>query len=135
MPRLSAEEKQQRAALRVQMRQMYEDGKTYKDIGDTFGLSKQRIFQMIGRGDVKLFRKITPKQCVYKGIRKFMNDNNVSIHELTRRIYGSSNPGNYQRTKGRLDGTKELVKEHIDKLLAITGLTYEAAFEIESEVV
>ena len=134
MPRLQLDNKQQRDEIRRQMMQMYEDDKTYQEIGDAFGISRQRVFQMIGAGNPKRFRKITPLQCIYKGIRKFMNDNKISLNEMTRRVYGNTTPGNYQHTRKRLNGDIEISKTHIDKLLSITGLTYEAAFELESEV-
>lgn len=133
MPRLTAEQRQQRNEIIAQMRQMHEDGKTYQEIGDMFGVSRQRIFQMIGGGDVKFFRKITPSQCIYKGIRKYMNDNKVSMMEMSRKVYGNTSPNNYQKTKGWLNGSLEIAKGRIDKLLAVTGLSYEVAFKIESE--
>ena len=68
MPRLNVEGKQQRDDIASQMRQMHDDGSTYQEIGDAFGVSRQRVFQMIGgsaRDKVRYFRHISERQCVY----------------------------------------------------------------------
>ena len=135
MAKLQTKSKQERDALRQQMRDLHKDGKTYQEIGDMFGISKQRVFQMIGgSSSPKYFRHITADCCIFNGIRKYMNDNKVSCMEMTRRIHGDTGPRYYQYTKSKLNGNTELTKKYIDKLLEITGLTYEVAFQLESEV-
>ena len=57
-----------------------------------------------------------------------MNDNRVGIAPLTRKIYGNAGTESQNRISAYLKGYNELRKEMIDKLLAITGLTYEEAF-------
>ena len=126
--------KQERDAIIQQMNMMRDSGKTYQEIAAHFNLSKQRIYQMIGSNNPQFFRYVKPTNCVYKGIRKWMNDNKISIAELTRKLYENYSPVNFARVCNRLNGSTDISKKHIDKILSITGLTYEVAFEIESEV-
>ena len=133
--KLNANSKQEKESIKRQMIEMHDSGKTYYEIGEAFGISRQRVFQMIGGdGGPRYFRYITADACIFNGIRKYMNDNKVSFMEMTRRIHGETGPRYYQYTKGKLNGTIQLTKKYIDKLLEITGLTYEVAFELESEV-
>lgn len=108
--------------------ELREQGLTYQEIGEKVGLSKQRIYQLIG-GNKKTKASIKPRQCMYHNIRKWMNSNNVSMNALTRIIYGNCNPANVYRIRNRLNGTVEPTKTFIDRVLEITNLTYEEAFK------
>ena len=125
--------KQEREAIVQQMTEMKNGGKTYQEIADEFGISRQRVHQMISTGDPKFFRYITTSSCIYKGLRKYMNDNKVSMAELVRRTHGVYSPRNFYTTRNRLSGAVDIPKKHIDKILSVTGLTYEVAFELEVE--
>lgn len=65
-------------------------GMTYEQISKKYGVSRQRIHQIIG-GDTdrvkNYFRTLTEKDCIYPNLRKWMNDNKVSKVELSRRIF------------------------------------------------
>lgn len=134
MGRLNEQTRKERDAIKQQMLDMKNDGKTYQEIADEFGVSKQRIQQMLSTGDARYFRYIKKTTCVYKGIRKYMNDNKISVAELVRRVYGYYHPKNLATIRNKLNGHTDISKQYIDKLLEVTGLTYEVAFEIESEV-
>ena len=126
--------KEERDNVVQQMLAMQNDGKTYQQIGEAFGISRQRVHQMIGGRDVRFFRHIGTKTCIYKGVRKYLNDNQISIAELVRRTYGIYHPKNFYSMRNRLSGVTDINKTYIDKILEVTGLTYEVAFELESEV-
>ena len=123
-----------RAETIRQMICMKNEGKTYQVIADAFGVSKQRVYQLIGSGDVRFFRHISTKSCIYKGIRNWMNDNKISMAEFVRRLYGNYTPRNQANTIRRLSGRVDAQKRHIDKILEVTGLTYEVAFELEENI-
>ena len=113
-----------------QMETLLKNGMTYAEIGCRFGISRQRVSQLIGKGNKNYFRAIKCDRCVYVGVRKWLTDNKISVMELTRRLYGGNgSEGNYRRVKDRLNGSAELTKTYIDKILKITGLTYEEAFK------
>ena len=114
-----------------QMETLFKNGMTYAEIGCQFGISRQRVAQIIGKRNEKYFRAIKCERCVYVGVRKWLIDNKISITELTRRLYGNSSSDNFHSVNNRLNGSAELTKTYIDKILKITGLTYEEAFKKE----
>lgn len=113
----------------------YNKGLTYREVGERFGLTKQRVAQLIGKPDDRYFRTITPKMCIFSGLRKWLNENKVSRGAFVRKLYGGVyNRNSYARIWCFMDGTNDIPKRDIDKILSITGLTYEEAFKVESEV-
>ena len=122
-----------------EMLQMRMEGATYQEIADKCGISRQRVHQKIGKRQISRFKEISQERCVYVGLRNWMNTNKICIAELTRRIYGQNDPDSNCRTRGRLASNCDLIpKRFIDKILKITGLTYEEAFrkdEVQSNEV
>lgn len=114
-----------------QMIAMRKQGHTYEQIARAFNVSRQRVYQLIGVSNKSYFRPITEERCVYPGLRKWMNDNNISTVELTRRLYGSAAGSNQSYVSAWLKGSKTLYKQAIDRILTVTNLTYEEAFKNE----
>lgn len=123
------EEKKKREERKAYMIELHKSGMTYDEIGAIVGLSRQRVYQLIGGADKKLFRHIGADRCVYVGIRNWLNENKISINELTRRVYGCFHTENRNRLSSILRGYEAVTKCQIDKLLKATGLSYECAFE------
>ena len=117
-----------------QMMELYNEGKTYEEIGNKFGITKQRVYSYLGKRKDCLFRTIKPEQCIYKGIRNWMNENRISFSELPRLIYGHSNPNQRLQVKERLNGSVNFRKDFIDQVLRLTNLTYEVAFDKSKEL-
>lgn len=118
-------------ARKQEMLRLYESGMTMDKIGEKFGVSRQRVFQIIGGNTMRHHSAVTPTKCIYIGLRNWLNDNDVSIMGMTRKMYGNSSPANYQHTKCVLNGKNNMRKFDIDKIIKITGLTYEKLFEEE----
>ena len=112
----------QKVALRNQ-------GMTYQQIADVLGISKQAVGNSLSRYDYRRFKYIQPEACVYEGLRVWMNEHHVNVSELVRRLGLQTAPANITRYRQILSGNYELRKATIDKILEITGLTYEQAFE------
>jgi hypothetical protein len=110
-----------------QMREMLSQGMTYEEIGREFGISRQRVYQLIGNADTRKFQYFSSERCVYDGLRKYLNENRISTYELARRCFNSSHPKRHELLSGALKGSNT-TKHTIDKILAVTGLTYEEAF-------
>lgn len=107
---------------------MFEQGMTYAEIGKAEGISRQRVFQIIGGIQRSHFRKLTEKECVYVGIRNWLNENRMSRAKLVMEIYGFYHPERVSMVNNALRGC-DTRKRIIDAILRVTGLTYEQAFE------
>lgn len=112
-----------------QMIEMVREGFTYKQIGRVYGVSKQRVHQIVSQGDVRYFHPITKERCIFNGIRNWMNANKVDVASITRKIYGNTSPTCHQKLRSYLVGKNEMRMSTIEKLLEITGLTFEQAFK------
>lgn len=105
-------------------------GMTYEQIAKKYGVSRQRVAQACGVSKASSFRPQTIKTCVYKNLRSWMNENLISRAELVRLVGLEVAPGNSYRYGEYLRGEKDPPKQTIDKMLCVTGLTYEKLFEI-----
>ena len=114
------------------MIKMHESGMTYAEIGAFMGISKQRVYQLIGDTRKGCHKPITKEQCVYAGIRKYMNENKISKMMLVRMIYKRVDGEEYKRVHDALKGCN-CRKNMIDKILKATGLTYEYAFKKDGD--
>ena len=115
--------KQQAIALR-------EIGYTYEEIGKALGCSRQYICQLIGKGNPQRFQYIKKEDCAYPKLAEWMNKNKVSRSEFVRRMGLQSLPENIIRFSRILRGEIELKKKEIDRMLKITGMTYEELFGV-----
>ena len=119
---------------KAKMIEMKKNGVTYAEIGKTFNLSKQRVYSIIGGQFKAYYRELTPEDCIYPNVRKWLNDNRISRAELCRRVYGSNNSNARTSNHNFLTGkARDMRKSTIDKYLKATGLTYEELFETEGE--
>lgn len=109
-------------------------GMTLREIAAKHGLSYQRVHQIIGGSTKNIknwFKEIPSEECIYPNIRKWMNNNRITYAELSRRLWGQSHPAYYCRLHKYLLGASSLPKRVIDKLIEVTGLTYEELFTEE----
>lgn len=104
------------------------EGKTYKEIAQMYGVSYQAVQQSCARHTPHLFKPYNDKQVVYAGLRNWMNSNKISRAELIRRMGLIPHGTEMARCGDYLRGDVDLKKKTIDKLLEVTGLTYEDAF-------
>ena len=110
------------------MKLLREQGITCQEIADMFGVSRQRVHQVCGKTHPGYFRPIGD-ECIYPNLRKWMNENKVSRKEFLQRM-GLSPYSENQAQFGRyVRGECQPKKPYIDKMLAVTGLTYETLFE------
>lgn len=112
-----------------QMRKMRMEGKSYGEIAAIYGISRQRVQQVVGTGCH--FREVTEADCVYKGIRDWMNNKRISRTYLVRLLYDDTHPVLQHKISSILKGCN-VNKNTIDRILAVTGLTYEEAFGREN---
>ena len=115
--------KEEKMALR-------EQGMTYQQIADHFGITYQAVAQTLSKYEPSRFRYVTENGCVYPNIRNWMNRNKVTKSEFVRRLGLCNCYDNKARLASYLRGECDPSKSTIDKILAVTGMTYEEAFEV-----
>lgn len=109
-------------------------GLTYKEIAEKYGVSKQNVAQSCAQYHPRFFKFWTPSRCVYPNVRKWLNDNKMTTAEMVRRMGCKNHTNTNQSMRNYLRGKDYPPKLKIDKLLAITGLTYEQFFETDGQV-
>ena len=70
---------------------------------------------------------LSEKQCIYPGLRNWMNYEGVCVSALIRMLYGEGNENKRLLVTRALTGGN-CSKKTIDRILEVTGLTYEEAF-------
>ena len=108
------------------MIELRKQGLTYEEIAAQVGISRQRVYQIIG-GCHRRHRAYTEEDCVYAGLRNWLNEHDVGMAQFVRSMYGEYHPTIRQRVKRIMSG-KDCRKSFIDRVLMATGLTYEQAF-------
>lgn len=106
-----------------------EKGLTYQQIAEKHGVSKQCVAQVCGKQSPWKFRY--NNTCIYLGLRRWMNENKITVSELVRRMGHVVHTTNHARIRDICLGRTELRKCEIDKLIEITGMTYEELFREE----
>ena len=105
------------------VRRMHAKGMTYEEIGEIFVFSKQRAQQLAHSHPGDGFHANTIAKIKYVGLRNWMLENRVKVCDLEKQC-GS-------RLHRALSSEGNPTKKLIDKILAITGLTYEECFKEE----
>ena len=107
----------------------YYDGKTLQEIADKHGITRQRVYQiLVNCGTEKRERntfKPTIDKIKFDGLKKWLMENKVAIRDLYDKT-GVSYSLNYFYSK--MVGTSPLDIDTINKILEVTGLTYENCF-------
>lgn len=112
---------------------MRDEGLTYREIAARCGVTYQAVAQVCAQSRASQFRKIRPENCIYPALREWMNENYVSRAELYRRMHGVPCIGRAPYVlRDRLTGVSMWRMDEINRLLDITGMTYEQLFREES---
>jgi len=95
-----------------------EQGMTYDAIAKRYGVTRQAVQDSISRQKTPP-PYINPATVIFPGLRQWMTEHHVRVAELERRT------GRHLRqalSAGRISN------QSIERILAVTGLTYEQAF-------
>ena len=109
-------------------------GRTYQDIANEYGVSRQMVYQACSPFETLRFRIIKPEDCVYVNIRNWLNSHRISRAKLLAMLGLEPMAETKYRIKVVLRGESEPKKSLIDKLMILTGLSYEKLFERDVEV-
>lgn len=116
---------------KIEMFAMRVDGCTLQEIGDRFGITRERVrqvFNAVACREANIQRGT--ENFTYPNLSKWMRTNDVSMSELWVRM------GNKQANSGTTkiskllkgDASLGLRMSQIKKILQITGMTFEEAF-------
>lgn len=105
-------------------------GLTYRQIADRYGCSHQNVAKILATRSLARFRGYDEKECVYPGLRTWLNESKTCRVEIINILDGSRNPNTARRKKLReqLRGHCGFTQSDIEKLLSASGLTYEQLF-------
>lgn len=106
---------------KVKAYEMLLNGATYRECAERFGVSLQYIHKAIpisNSGNSKRWAK-----CIYPALAEFFCEKGYSYTKVAE-LCGIR----VQRIRSWLIGGFEIPKRGIDKILSITGMTYEEAF-------
>lgn len=115
--------KEQILALRKQ-------GLKHKEIAERLGISEQYSSQVCG-AVYPMYATPVGSECVYPNLREWMNENRVSRKEFLQRMGLTVHQNNYDRLNSYMTGKYYPRKPYIDKMLEVTGMTYETLFYVE----
>lgn len=99
------------------------DGATYREVAKRFGVPPQTIHSVLPGCSS---RSICNKKLLYPSIGRFLAENKMSITDFSKKIGVP-----YSTARKNLRSGGNFGKETIDKILSVTGLTYEEAFSTE----
>ena len=110
-----------------QMKLLRDQGLKHREIAEIFGVSRQYVADVCGKCDPAYFTPVG-SECVYPNLRKWMNENKVSRREFLKRMGLTPHTSNHVRFSNCIRGEYQPYKPYIDKMLKVTGMTYEMLF-------
>ena len=102
---------------------MREQGKSYQYIADKFGVSRQRIHQILNCPYNR--KNKTATLCIYKGLSEVIYNRKISVSKLSE----ATGINTDRVTLGhKLKGESDFKISEIKKILKFTGMTFEECF-------
>lgn len=98
------------------------DGYSFREIAEKLGVSIQAVQKAIPPVENRVIKRTVT--CIYPNIYAWMRKNDINIDKLSNLCSVS-----YMTIKRMLIGESETRKSTIDKILEVTGMTYEEAFK------
>ena len=119
--------------LKERCQQLEAQGYKRQQIADIVGYTRQRVVQILGPKEKGYFKPITENGCIYPNWRKWMNDNKISVPELTGMLGMEACENNWRQVKRWMRGTNYPLQFMSEKLMEITGLSFEDLFSKEGD--
>lgn len=102
------------------------EGLNYRQIAEVVGCSRRHVSSILRGTVIRNFRPIT--NCIWPGLARWMNENECSKTELLRKMGGNPWDCTLKRLSSWMQGEYDPPKREIDKILKVTGMTYEECF-------
>lgn len=113
-----------------EMKKLKEQGMTHQQIAGVCGVSKRHVDQVLAEYDPRYFHPFSRRRCIYINLRKWMNENKVSMAELIRRTGRVPYAVTSMHMRERLTGELKWSKREIEKVCSVTGLTKSQLLEV-----
>lgn len=104
-------------------------GMKYREIAEIYGVSYQAVAQACAKYSPGHFVPFTEERLVYPNWRNWMNENKVPLKEFLRRLGLHPSGNSVGMVRNYMRGDHYPPKHTIDKILEITGLTYEQLWD------
>lgn len=106
-------------------------GMSCREIAEKYGISVQAVYAACGSVQGVRFRRYEEKDCIWVGLRHWLNYHEVSKRSLLRQMGLEYSHCNLERLNQNLKGRNDLRMSFIRKMMSITGMTYEELFREE----
>ena len=116
---MTREEKMEMFAMRL-------DGRTLQEIGDKYGLTRERVRQILPNYEVKRKGNKTLRTTGYVNISKHLTEKGITLKNFAE-ILGVE----YSTLRMYLNGKREFSISQIRKIIEVTGMSFEDAFLYE----
>lgn len=116
---------------KVNMFKMRMKGYTLEEIGKEYGVTRERVRQILKDATSGRTNNVRGRKgIVYPNISKWLRDNNLSIKEFSV-LLGYAHTNNSDKLRRLLKGKQQFKMNEILKILEITKMTFEEAFELD----
>ena len=121
--------KKSRPAKKAELyRKELQNGLSCKEIAVKYGISVQAVYAACGSVRTNRFRQYNPEDCIWVGLRHWLNYHKVSRRALLRKMELEYSQQNLERLNNNLRGKTDLRMSFIRKMMEITGMHFEELF-------
>lgn len=103
-------------------------GFTMQECADRFGVTREYIRQLVPATQNRCHRKIWYEECIFPNIANWLYDNRYTYNR-----FGLACGTNGMSMRRYLIGEVSIPRERINRILDVTGMTYEEAFYEEKK--
>lgn len=113
---------------RIRIFELRLDGMTLEEIGKEYGISRERVRQIleeVTHGYDRKARCSYMRRCIYPGLKNWLLENRMTASELNKELAFAGKPTLFYN---RMTGVTKFNIDEIKTILAYTGMTFEEAF-------
>jgi len=108
----------------MKMFEMRVDGKTLEEIGQQFGITRQRVQQILDNKIKCRSSGRTITKCAFPGLASYLRERYITMKAMSE----SLNCMSYYTFNAKMRGKNQFTMPEIKAILAYTGMTFEEAF-------
>lgn len=119
----------------ITVKEMRREGKTFQQIADAIGVSRQRAHQLYNKNEKRndYYHAWTEKRCIFHSLRDWFNIHRFNTKDILEQIGLPVSRSNEIHLRRILNGDATMKKDDIDLLIGLTGMTYEELFREDKE--